>query len=58
MRTKVLVLFGLGALALAVLILAAPNAATRTPVVTGSVMDVPGLTKAAKNLPEQSFPAH
>lgn len=56
MRRQMIAFFGLAALVVTLVVSVAPRAATS--VQTSNAIDIAGLTKAAVNLPEQSFPAH
>ena len=57
MRRQSIMVLGLGALVLALVVAAAPRAATPVPAISHSI-DIVALTKAAHNLPVQAFPAH
>ena len=57
MRSHLLTFVGLGAIVFALVVAAAPRAATPVPANNDSI-DIVALTKAAENLPVQAFPAH
>jgi hypothetical protein len=60
MRRQLIALLALAAAILAVIVAVAPHARTITNEASTEVygIDILGLTKAAKNLPEQHYAAH
>jgi hypothetical protein len=60
MRKQLIALLALAAAVLAVIVIVAPNARTVTNEASTEIygIDILGLTKAAKNLPEQQYAAH
>jgi len=60
MRKQSITLLALAAVVLAVIIMAAPHARTITNEASTEIygIDIAGLTKAAKDLPEQQYAAH
>jgi hypothetical protein len=60
MRKQLIALLALATVVLAVIIMVAPHARTITNEASTEVygIDIAGLTKAAKNLPEQQYAAH
>ena len=58
MRTKILSIVALAALLLAVLVSVSPHARIATNEAGVGTMDILGLTKNAKGLPVQEYPAH
>lgn len=60
MRMKITAIVALAALILAVIVLVAPHSTIVANEVSGEVyaIDILGLTKQAKDLPEQQYAAH
>ena len=58
MRIRTIAFFGLAALVFALVVAVSPRTATLVQASSDHAIDVLALTKAARNLPEQAFPAH